>query len=311
MNQDNPMVSVIIINYNSSSYTIQCVKSIIEKTTGNKKFEIIVVDNNSHAEDFDQLASIRGNSLVKIIRSRINLGFSGGNMLGVQHTNASEYFFFLNNDCIFINDVITTLSVFLDQNPSAGIITGQMYSANMQRQSSFGYYPSVPAILLGHGFMRLFCKDLYRSNKQEYSQPVTIPYTTGSAMFVRAAYFGSLGGFDTNYFLFCEEEDICMAMRRNGWGVYLVPEARFVHYGGGSTERNLAIDKEFYISYLYFIRKHYGFIGRFVLKILYAVKLFRKLYKNIKYAKLSFFVLKGAPMKYSLRFKQVLTLSSK
>jgi GT2 family glycosyltransferase len=309
MSQDIPVVSVIIINYNSSSYTTQCALSIIEQTKAGSKFEIIIVDNNSQQEDFDQLASVREIPFVKIFRSRINLGFSGGNMMGVQHASASSYYFFLNNDCVFLNDVIATLIEFLDQNQSAGVITGQMYSANMERQPSFGYYPSVPAILFGHGLMRIFCKDLYRSNKAEYHQPVIIPYTTGSAMFVRANYFASLGGFDTNYFLFCEEEDICMTMRRKGWGVYLVPAAKFIHYGGGSTNRNLDIDKEFYISYLYFIRKHYGCINRLVLKILYTTKLFRKLYKGRKFLKLSWFVLKGAPMKYSLRFKQVINYS--
>ena len=311
ISENGPKVSVIIINYNSSSFTIQCVNSIIDLTKEIKNFEIIVVDNNSKAEDFVCLDAIQRTTKVKIIRSKINLGFSGGNMLGVQHAaNDTSFYFFLNNDCVFIDDVISTLATFLLNNPSVGLVTGQMYSASMQRQASFGYYPSIGAILLGHSFMRIFDSVMYRSNKVEYPQPVSIPYATGSAMFVNAEYFAALGGFDTNYFLFCEEEDICMSLQKRGWGIYLVPEAKFIHYGGSSTQRNLAVDKEFYISYLYFMRKHYGYLSRAVLKLLYAIKLFRKLYKDVKFAKLSFFVLKNAPMKESLRFKQILSLST-
>jgi len=307
--ENSPKVSVIIINYNSSTFTLQCVKSIIDLTSGIKNFEIIVVDNNSSEEDFKSLAPVQDIAIVKLIRSKINLGFSGGNMLGVQHSSNPSYYFFLNNDCIFVNDVITTLANFLENNKSAGLVTGQMFAPDMKRQSSFGYYPSVGGILLGNGFMRMFKAEMFRSNKVEYPKPVIIPYATGSAMFVRAEYFASLGGFDTNYFLFCEEEDICRSMQKRGWEIYLVPDAKFIHYGGGSTKRNLAVDKEFYISYLYFIRKHYGYFSRHILKWLYATKLFRKFYKDVKFAKLSFFVLKNAPMKESLRFKQSLNLN--
>ena len=310
ISENSPKVSVIIINYNSGSFTIQCVKSIIDLTKEIKNFEIIIVDNNSKEEDFICLEALQEIPQVKIIRSKINLGFSGGNMLGVQHASYdASFYFFLNNDCVLINDVISTLAAFLLNNPSVGLVTGQMYSANMQRQSSFGHYPSIGAILLGHSFMRIFNTEMFRSNKTEYQQPVSIPYATGSAMFVKAEYFASIGGFDTNYFLFCEEEDICRCLQKRGWKIYLAPEAKFIHYGGASTQRDLAVDKEFYISYLYFIRKHYGYLSRTVLKLLYAIKLFRKLYKDVKFAKLSFFVFKNAPMKESLRFKQVLSLS--
>ena len=301
---NNPEVSVILINYNSRHYTINCVNSIIEHTKS-KNYEIVIVDNNSKKEDFIELKKLESIPSVKIFGSRINLGFSGGNMLGVQqaHPN-SAYYFFLNNDCVFVNDVISILGNFFDETPAASIATGQMYSQNMQLLPSFGYYPSVGAILLGTGFMRLFNKEMYRSNKKEYSEPITIPYATGSAMFVRRAHFVDIGGFDTNYFLYSEEEDLCMRMRKIGWRIYLVPGAKFIHYGGGSTNRNLAVEKEFYISYLYFLRKYYSAFNRVILRLLFAVKLLRKSYKGSKFLKLGLFVLRGAPMKESLRFRQ-------
>jgi GT2 family glycosyltransferase len=298
-------VSIIIINYNSSHYTHQCVASIIAKSTV-PHYEIIIIDNDSQEDDFQNLASLKDLPSVRIFRSSINIGFSGGNMLGVQHANpTSSFFFFLNNDCTLINDVTSILSDFLKNTPNAGIVTPQMFSPDMIRILSFGYYPSVGAILFGYGFMRLFHKEMFRSNIVEYHSPVTIPYASGSALFVRADYFKQLGGFDTSYFLYCEEEDICMRMQKHHWDVYLVPHAKFIHYGGGSTNRNLAIKKEFYISYLYFIRKFYSLPSRIALQLLFFIKLVRKFYKDIEFVKLAVFVLQGAPMKESLRIKHL------
>jgi GT2 family glycosyltransferase len=302
-------VSVIIINYNSSHYTLQCVDSIIKHSLLSA-YEIIIVDNNSTEEDYYKLYSLKTISRISVIRSKINLGFSGGNMFGVQHASqGSIYYYFLNNDCQFLSDNISILANFLKNNPKTGIATPQMYSDDLKIQPSFGYYPSIGDILLGHGFMRWVNPMMYPSQRKEYHLPVSVPYATGSAMFVRVDYFALLGGFDTNYFLYCEEEDLCMGMRRKGWEINLVPEAKFIHYGGGSTKRNLAIEKEFYISYLYFIRKFYSPPQRLLLQLLYSLKLLRKFYKSVNFFKLAFFIFRGAPLKESLKFEQIINLN--
>ncbi len=225
-------------------------------------------------------------------------------MLGINYsTPNTPFYFFLNNDCVFINDVVSILAGFLKNNPTAGIVTPQMFSPDLRKQASFGYFPSIGNIILGRRFMQFFNKEMYRSNKAEYTMPVIIPYATGSALFIRSEYFKMIGGFDTNYFLYCEEEDICKRMNKKKWSIHLVPEAKFIHFGGGSTNRNLDIDKEFYISFLYFIRKFYSYPVRLILQLLYVVKLLRKFYKNKNNLKLGIFVLQGAPMSKSLKHR--------
>ena len=97
-------VAIILINYNSSNYSIDCIESIISNTNNKLNYQIIVIDNASGTKDYknlkNKLASFDKN--IFLFRSRINLGFSGGNMLGVQFSNA-RYYFFLNNDCILIH----------------------------------------------------------------------------------------------------------------------------------------------------------------------------------------------------------------
>jgi GT2 family glycosyltransferase len=305
MTFESPEVAVILVNYNSSRHTLNCVRALRERTAL-PDYEIVVVDNHSRPEEFELLAPLQALPRVNVFRSWINLGFSGGNTLGVQFASPSaDYYFFLNNDCVVLNDVVSILATFLKDHPRAGVATGQMYSPDMARQASFGHFPSLGGILFGRGLMRLFDKELYRSSRTEYRAPVTVPYVTGCAMFVRKEPFVRLGGFDTSYFLYCEEEDLCMGMRRHGWDTYLVPEARFVHHGGASTVQGLAIEREFYISFLYFLRKFYSWPSRVMIQLFYVVKLLRKTFRASAYARLGWFVLRGAPAKSSLRFRQV------
>lgn len=104
-------VSVILINYNSSEFTISCVQSIIEKTDKSLNYNIVVVDNSSEIEDYKNLHQLKDIENIQIIRSDLNLGFSCGNMYGVSFTKA-KYYFFLNNDCKLLNDCLNILFDF-------------------------------------------------------------------------------------------------------------------------------------------------------------------------------------------------------
>jgi GT2 family glycosyltransferase len=127
-------------------------------------------------------------------------------------------------------------------------------------------------------------------------------------MFIRATAFEVIGGFDTNYFLYCEEEDIALRLSRAGYATYLVPEAKYQHFENKSSQSSNVIRlpflKEFYISFLYYYSKNYNRAYCFIIQLLYFFKTLRKFYKNKDYAVLAWFILKGAPVRESLRFKQ-------
>ena len=88
------------------------------------------------------------------------------------------------------------------------------------------------------------------------------------------------GGFDTVFFLYCEEEDICKRVWDFGKKVYFIPEAEVFHEAGGSTEKSFEIEREFYISYYHLLNKHYNFLGIFLLKIALFIKLFFRIFKK-------------------------------
>lgn len=300
-------ISVIIINYNSSAYTIKCVESVIKFTSAGIDYEILVIDNNSRREDYKNLVENLTDGRIKIIRSRINLGFAGGNTFGIQFAD-SKYYLFLNNDCLFLNDALTPLFKFCENNPQAGICAPQLYTESMERHSTFDYFPVLSAKLLGISLSGLIRGVKYLDKNIVYTAPVEVELVSGSAMFVKAEAFSKIGGFDLNFFLYCEEEDLAIRMHNNEYKVYVVPESHVQHLGGKSSGDNLEIRKEFYISFLYFYTKHYGRVKTQMLKLYLFVKLIKKIGKPIN-IKIAFFIMRGAPLSESLRHKQKISES--
>ena len=302
------LVAIVIINYNSSKYTIECLKSIKDVVDPNFNYSIIIIDNNSKTDDYKELKTfVKAQQDIKLVRSKVNLGFSGANMLAAQYIK-SEYIFFLNNDTVLINDCVSILYNYMKSNKNSGICTGQMFNTDLSFHHSFNYFPTLATRLFGTGLMRLIKPENYPKKQIEYNNPLKVNYVTGAAMFIDYAKIAEIGGFDTNYFLYCEEEDIAMLMKQNNYDIYLVPEAKFVHHMGKSTIRNFNIEKENYISRLYFHKKHSNTLAYSLHKFLYFLKNIKKFYKDINFIKLSFFIIFGAKMKYSMKHKQKLSI---
>jgi GT2 family glycosyltransferase len=302
-------VAIILINYNSSRYTIECISSIQQHTSDELAYSIIVVDNASAEDDFNELAQhidrLDERVPLKLFRSRLNTGFAGGNMLGLQFVSA-RYYFFLNNDCRLQNDCVNILYKFCETHGDTALCSPQLYHENGNPQPCFDYFPYLITKLFGLGILRLTYGNRYIRRKDRYSEPVQVDVVSGSQMFVRASSFEDIGGLDTNFFLYCEEEDIAFRLARAGYKAYLVPQARNIHIGGGSTLPSYDIRKEFYISFLYFYRKHFGLLKQQLLKVILTLRLLRKSLSTPDNFRLALFVFSGANLKYSLKHKQKL-----
>jgi GT2 family glycosyltransferase len=302
-------VAVILINYNSSEHTIACLSSILKHTSDVRSYGIVIIDNASEQNDFRQLAEhiteVDHSAPLKLFRSRINTGFAGGNMLGAQFINAN-YYFFLNNDCRLQNDCVDILFRFCEVHGDTALCSPQLYHEDGSHQPCFDYFPYLITKLFGLSVLRLSYGKRYIKRKGIYSDPVQVDVVSGSQMFVRASAFDAIGGFDTTFFLYCEEEDIALRLARAGHKTYLVPEARNIHIGGGSTVASLDIRREFYISFLYFYRKHFGLIRQQLLKLILSLRLLRKGLSTPDNFRLALFVASGAHFKHSLKHKQKL-----
>jgi GT2 family glycosyltransferase len=299
-------VAVILINYNSSQLSIDCIKSIYEKTSKDLKFQVIITDNCSEKRDFEHLKNFYDNAYLpnlKLLKNPINSGFGRGNMYGFAHADA-QYVAFINNDTLFLNDCLSILKNELDYNESIGIAGAQAYKENNEFLISLDHFASPKREILGRNFLELINPKKYPKRKKKYHHTVQVNFIPGSFMFLRTQDFVTVGGFDKQIFLYYEETDLCLRLAKINKVAYLVPKAEFIHYHGASTEKSLSIKKELKISLMYIMKKHYGQWGyqsvRLFLIFKYGISSMVKS-KNRPLLKL---IWRGAPMSESLQYKQ-------
>ncbi|KGO92990.1 glycosyltransferase family 2 protein [Flavobacterium subsaxonicum] len=302
-------IAVILIHYNSGTLTQNCIQSIVSSTSATCNYQIIVIDNNSEYADYVQLKNwCDAQSLpnLQLVRSRINTGFGGGNMLGVQYANA-RYLAVVNNDTVLKTDCLTILKSALEQDSTMGLVGGQSFKGNDAFLTSMDHFASPAREILGRKFLETINSKRYPKRKKLYDQPVKVDFVSGSFMLIRSADFNAIGGFDTNIFLYYEETDLCKRLKAYGKNAYLIPAAQFIHYHGASTQKSIAIKKELKISLLYVLRKHYGIFGRLSVLSFMLVKYFFSSIVKPKNWSLFFLLLKGAPISSSLKTKQLLS----
>jgi hypothetical protein len=299
-----PKISIITVNYNSSEDTIQMVNSIKSFTTID--YEIIIIDNGSSYEEYEKLLDINNdNNNIVLHRSRLNLGFAGGNILGTKYiSNNSKYYFFLNNDTLFINNVMDILYQTMEDNLDIGLISPQLYDKDNNFSTTFREFPTVSEKYFGKAFHKLISfKKIYNS-KQFYSSLIDVGIVSGASLFFRKTTYNLISGFDKQFFLYCEEEDLSKRVHNINQRVCLEPKAKLIHLGGQSTKRNFLIEREFIISYFYLIEKHYDKLRASLLKSHITLKYFFKRKKNPINYKLYLFCKTKNKEIYSLKYMQ-------
>ena len=298
------MISIITINFNSSEYTIKLVNSIFNKVSSDIRYQIIITDNASESSDYQNLIdNIPKDKNIKIIRSNVNTGFAGGNMSGYKESSG-EYLLFINNDCECINDVVTPLVDFMKKNKSVGLITGKIKGKDGKYAGSHCLFPCISKSLFGTEMCRLLHTNKFISPKKPVTKPMKVQVVTGAFMFFNRSVFEDINGFDTNFFLDCEEEDISKRVWDIGKDVYMIPEPEVIHEHGGSKDSNPDISNEYYISYRKLIFKHYSTPYALIMMLFVYLKLIRNIIYMRTNLNLIKIALQGFPESKSLRYKQ-------
>lgn len=270
-------ITVVVLNYNTEEYTRQCLRSILDQSRSSAHARhVVVVDNGSRS--FDRSALLLEFPEVEIIVSERNLGFGRACNLGAAG-RSSRYLYFLNNDTVFLNDVLTVLAGYLETHPDAGLCGAQQFDGDLRPVRSTRTLPR----LCGRPRPTGSCPP--RSNwtpapAAAASEPVDAESLSGANLFIRTELFREIGEFDERIFLYHEEDDLALRVRQHGERIVLLPQAKLQHFHAKSSPVKLSVLMEDSLSLIYFFEKH---AGRGVSNLLRVLLPARFLVRWVKY----------------------------
>ena len=257
-------LSIIIVSWNTCDLLLQCLRTLAD-TPGNLSVEVTVVDNGS--TDGTAAAVKHAFAWAKVIRIPTNQGFAAGNNVGIK-SSTGRYVMLLNSDTLVSPGALTGLVEFMERHRDVGAVGPRLLQSNGKPQPfAFGGDPT-PGYLVRRGLFRLVLKRaLYDWNT---NQVQTVNWVSGACLLARREAIEKTGLLDENMFMYFEDNDWCLRIRRAGWTVCYNPQVAVIHLGGQSLKQNPAARRAYYQSLDYFYAKHYGLLGRWLLGICLA-----------------------------------------
>jgi GT2 family glycosyltransferase len=248
-------VTIITVNFNQPKVTEELLQSIPATL---ENIEIIVVDNGSRIESENNWQA--NFPQVKFIRSEQNLGFAGGNNLGI-NAATGDYFFLVNNDTEFTDGLVEKLVEVMDSSPVIGMISPMIkYFADKDLIQYAGYTP------MNYYTCRNSCVGLREKDKGQYNN-ITAPtaYCHGAAMMIKKEAVEKAGLMSENFFLYYEEVDWCEHIKRAGYEAWVCTEALIYHKESVSVGKKSAL-KEYFMNRnrILFIRRNAPFFNKLV-----------------------------------------------
>lgn len=243
-----PAVSIITVNYNEPEETEFFLESVYKSTFDS--FEVLVVDNGSKRK-IDSNLEKKYPNLTCIINDE-NLGFAGGNNLGVNKAKG-EYLLFLNNDTLIPEDFLSIMTEFMKSHPDAGMsspkinfTTGQIQYAGARQMNKF----------TGRG--KKYGNKEIDQGQYDHNKITDLPH--GAAMMVPKKVIDKVGTMFEDYFLYYEEHDWALRIKNAGYQIYYVGSTHIVHKESVSVGPDSPL-KAYYMSrnrLLFQIRNYAG-----------------------------------------------------
>lgn len=223
-------VHIILLNYNGYEDTVECIKSICKINYNN--YKIILVDNNSSdGSQIELLKYLSQNEKVHFIQSEKNLGFSGGNNIGIKWAlnNGADYICLLNNDTVVEKDFLINLVTEMEKNSDIGVAAGKiMYFKEKDIiWSAGGYINEVKALGCHYG---INIKD-----NEQFNSKRELTFLTGCLQLIRKSVFEEIGLYDDEYFLYMEDVDFCKRVIESGYKLSYIPTSKIYHKVSAST----------------------------------------------------------------------------
>lgn len=261
------MLSIIIVNYNTSNDIDHLLKSIITFETTYNDYEIIIIDNNSGDKGLKKLFS--DYPFIKIINAPRNGGFAYGNNLGI-NKSSGDIILLLNPDTYLEDNSINKLYNRLSNDPHIDFIGPKLLYPNGKNQS---YY--LPKTFLTP--WRLFCETFflnrifptikifnsYYRTYMNYNNEAFVEQISGAAFMFKKSVINKIGLLDDNFFMYYEESDYCFQAVKNGFKLLYYPQSVIIHSEGSSQKTNINAIPKLRIkweidSFKYYFKKNFS-----------------------------------------------------
>jgi GT2 family glycosyltransferase len=217
-----PKVSIVVLNLNGYEDTCDCIESL--RGVQYPNFDVTLVDNGSSDDSADCLKTKFPE--IKLIRSDENLGFTGGNNLGIQEalSRGADYVLLLNNDTIVDPNFLGHLIEVGETDSRIGILGPKiLYAAEPQRIWFAGGYVRYSTGTCGH----LGHDQIDRDGK--FSSVEDTGWVSGCGLLIKSAVLREVGPLDPRLFIYWEDVDLCMRVSQAGYRCVFVPMARIWH----------------------------------------------------------------------------------
>jgi GT2 family glycosyltransferase len=278
MTKIKPVLSIIILSYNTCEITLDCLRSIFQdkglefdlnKISNNEKTpaEIIVIDNNSQDNSVEKIKTLK--KPIKIIENKENSGFGKANNQGIKIAQGN-YILLLNSDTLILHSAISQSLNWLSSHPEASVCTAQLLNKDKTIQASGGYFPNILntftwcTSLDDLPFVNKLIKPIHPHTPQFYTHDNFYKFdhkqdwVTGAFMLIRTSSLKKTNGFDEDYFMYGEELELSYRITKNNpktetW--YLIGP-QIIHIGGASAINKIDPIVNEYLGIISFFKKH-------------------------------------------------------
>lgn len=252
-------LSVVIVNWNTSSLLKACLESIY-RSTPDFDFEVFVVDNAS--ADFNEAEFHSMFPHANFIVNKDNLGYAEGNNQALKLAKG-DYLLLLNPDTELRNDTLSSLVDFMDAHKEAAAAGCRLVRPDGSVDRSCRSFPGPwPVATELFRLSRLFPKSRlfgeYRMTWFTYDYETEVDQPMGSCLILSGKSLREIGLFDQDFPIFFNEVDWCYRAKQAGWKIYFTPATEVIHHGGASTKQvKKPMRRESHRSLARFYRKHY------------------------------------------------------
>jgi GT2 family glycosyltransferase len=273
---------VSIINYRTADLTVACARSVLDQFGGDADCEIVIVDNCSGDGSPEVIETwIRGlpeGAPVRLVRSPMNTGFSGGHNIGMGAVCASHYLV-LNSDTVLRPGFVASILATAHAHPEAGFVVPRLEGPDGAVQNSCFRFPGPLSELLRGANSGPVTRALKSYDVALGPNPRTkdIDWASFACILLNGNMVHEIGPMDEGYFLYFEDVEYCLRARRAGWGLTRCPEAVAVHFKGGSgpvkslAAQRARLPRYYYSSRTRFLYQAHGWIGLWAANFLWTI----------------------------------------